>query len=40
MKSARNLLKVTRIRWDAEFTSQLINLETTHACVITDPATN
>jgi hypothetical protein len=40
MQLARNLLKVTPIRWDAEFTSQLIDLETTHACVIKDPATS
>jgi hypothetical protein len=32
--------EVTQIRWDAESTSQLINLETTHACVITDLATS
>jgi hypothetical protein len=39
MQSARNFLKVTPISWDAEFTSQHIDLKTTHACVITDPAT-
>jgi hypothetical protein len=34
-----NQLKVTPLRRDAESTNQLINLETTHACVITDPVT-
>jgi hypothetical protein len=32
--------EVIQIRRDAECTSQLINLEMTHACVITDLATN
>jgi hypothetical protein len=36
---ARNQLKkVTQSRWDVEFTSQLIDPETSHACVITDLA--
>jgi hypothetical protein len=30
MNSAMNLLKVTPIKWDAEFTSQLIDLETSN----------
>jgi hypothetical protein len=40
MQSVMNQLKVTPLRRDAESTNQLINLETTHACVITDPVTN
>jgi hypothetical protein len=40
MQSARNLLKVTPITRDTEFLSQLIDVETTHACVITDLALN